>query len=65
MQERELREGSVRRCEVERRRLRWPSAAGADPAASSGAPPRRGLSSSVSLCERRHRRRHGRRGATR
>eukprot|EP00965_Chrysotila_dentata_P159870 5281206-Pleurochrysis_carterae.AAC.1 len=50
MQERELRKASVRRCGAERRRLRWPSVAGTNPAASSGAPPRRGLSS-VSLCE--------------
>eukprot|EP00965_Chrysotila_dentata_P159786 5279071-Pleurochrysis_carterae.AAC.1 len=43
MQERELREGSERRCGVERRRMRWPSAAGADLAASSGAPSARTL----------------------
>eukprot|EP00965_Chrysotila_dentata_P221069 6192174-Pleurochrysis_carterae.AAC.2 len=34
VQKRELREGSVRRCAAERRRLHWPSDAGADPAAS-------------------------------
>eukprot|EP00965_Chrysotila_dentata_P151667 5012723-Pleurochrysis_carterae.AAC.1 len=39
MQEHELREGSVRRCGAEGPGLHWPSAAGADPAASSGVPP--------------------------
>eukprot|EP00965_Chrysotila_dentata_P096127 3175759-Pleurochrysis_carterae.AAC.1 len=40
MQERELRESSVRRCGVERcRSHHWPSAASADPATSSGVPP--------------------------
>eukprot|EP00965_Chrysotila_dentata_P081298 2684577-Pleurochrysis_carterae.AAC.1 len=39
MQERELREGSVQRCGANRPDAHWPSAAGADPAASSGVPP--------------------------
>eukprot|EP00965_Chrysotila_dentata_P189389 6173292-Pleurochrysis_carterae.AAC.1 len=39
MQERELREGIVRRCEAEGRRSHWPSTTGTDPAASSGLPP--------------------------
>eukprot|EP00965_Chrysotila_dentata_P136419 4511468-Pleurochrysis_carterae.AAC.1 len=38
MQERELRNGSVRRCGVEGDRSHWPSTTGADPAASFGVP---------------------------
>eukprot|EP00965_Chrysotila_dentata_P045679 1517663-Pleurochrysis_carterae.AAC.2 len=39
MQERELRKGSVRRCGEEGPGSNWPSAAGANPAASFGVPP--------------------------
>eukprot|EP00965_Chrysotila_dentata_P104746 3459615-Pleurochrysis_carterae.AAC.1 len=39
MQERELRNGSVRRCGVEGGRSHWPSTTGEDPVASFGVPP--------------------------
>eukprot|EP00965_Chrysotila_dentata_P088916 2935290-Pleurochrysis_carterae.AAC.2 len=43
MQERELREGSVRRRRVKKRRSHWPSATGADPAVSLGVPTAKAL----------------------
>eukprot|EP00965_Chrysotila_dentata_P043111 1432156-Pleurochrysis_carterae.AAC.1 len=43
MQERELRNGSVRRCRVEGGRPHWPSTTGADPAASFSVPPKMAL----------------------
>eukprot|EP00965_Chrysotila_dentata_P056878 1887269-Pleurochrysis_carterae.AAC.1 len=49
MQERELREGSMRRCGARGPGAHWPSAAGADPAASSGIQPETTLD--CDLCE--------------